>query len=328
MKHFTDEIKIRIKSGNGGSGAVSFRREKYIPRGGPDGGDGGKGGDVYFEADRRYYNLSHFFKDRLYKAENGKQGMGRNRHGRNGEDLIIKVPPGTLVSNIATGEVYAELIEEKRPVKVLEGGSGGKGNAFFKSSTQQTPRFAQPGEETEEQAVNLNLKLIADIGLVGLPNAGKSTLLSAITNANPKIGDYPFTTLIPNLGVLEFEDGTVYKIADIPGIIEGAHRGSGLGLSFLQHIERVKCILYIVDGTEQDIEYVLKMLKEELRTYNESLLHKKNLILISKIDLVPHEILDDIKANLGNEIIPISALEKTNLEDLYSSIKKIMENDS
>lgn len=247
MAKFTDIISIHIKAGNGGPGSVAFRKEKYIPYGGPDGGDGGKGGDVYIEADRRYYNLSHFFSDRIYKAENGGHGSGQNMHGKDGEDLVIKVPPGTVVMNIETNEIMADLIDEGMPFKVASGGSGGRGNAFFKTATHQTPRFAQPGMPGEEFSVNLNLKLIADIGLVGLPNAGKSTLLGAITNANPKIGDYPFTTLTPNLGVVEYNDSIVYKIADIPGIIEGAHMGHGLGLSFLQHIERVKCILYILD---------------------------------------------------------------------------------
>ncbi len=325
MSKFTDVINIRIKSGNGGPGSVSFRREKYIEKGGPDGGDGGKGGDLYFTADRRYYNLSHFFPDRLYRAENGQHGMGQNKHGRDGEDLIIKVPPGTVITDSESGEILADLIDEDVNVKVLEGGVGGKGNAFFKSSTHQTPRFAQPGIETEEISVKLNLKLIADIGLVGLPNAGKSTLLSAITNANPKIGDYPFTTLIPNLGVIEYNDGIVYKMADIPGIIEGAHKGSGLGLSFLQHIERVKCILYIIDGTNDDISYILELLKGELKTYNESLLSKKSLVVISKTDMVPEEIIEDIRANIKHEILPISSIDGTNIDLLYKKIRDMME---
>lgn len=325
MAKFTDEVNIRLKAGNGGPGSVSFRREKYVAKGGPDGGDGGKGGDLYFEADRRYYNLSHFNPDRLYKAENGKQGSGQNKHGRDGEDLIIKVPPGTIVTDSETGEVIADLIDEETPIKVKVGGVGGMGNAFFKSSTQQTPRFAQPGVPCEEVSVNLNLKLIADLGLVGLPNAGKSTLLSVITNANPKIGDYPFTTLIPNLGVLEYKDGVVYKIADIPGIIEGAHKGSGLGLSFLQHIERVKCIIYIVDSTTEDINYTLELLKGELRTYDESLVDRKTLIILSKIDLITPERIEEIKSEFKEEIVPISSTEMENIDLLYSKIREMLE---
>lgn len=325
MGKFTDVINIQIKSGDGGPGSVSFRREKYAPKGGPDGGDGGKGGDVYIEADRRYYNLSHFFSDRVYKAGNGKYGMGDNRHGRDGDDLIIKVPPGTIVYNVETGEEIIDLINEEEPFKISEGGIGGKGNAFFKTSTHQTPRFAQPGMPGVEMTISLNLKLIADVGLVGLPNAGKSTLLSVITNANPKIGDYPFTTLIPNLGVLQYPDGKVFKIADIPGIIEGAHMGLGLGLSFLQHIERVKCILFIIDAAEADPLYNLELLRNELNTYNKDLVDKKFRIILSKTDLVSKEEIEEKINLLGDKVIPISALLDENLDPLYSAIKEMME---
>lgn len=325
MSRFTDVINIRIKSGDGGPGSVSFRREKYAPKGGPDGGEGGRGGDVYIEADRRYYNLSHFFKDRVYKAKNGTHGMGENRNGRDGEDLVIKVPPGTVVINDETGETLVDLINEDEPFKIAEGGIGGKGNAFFKTSTHQTPRFAQPGMPGVEMTMSLNLKLIADIGLVGLPNAGKSTLLSVITNANPKIGDYPFTTLIPNLGVLQYPDGKVYKIADIPGIIEGAHMGLGLGLSFLQHIERVKCILFIIDACEPDPIYNLELLRNELNTYNKELVNKKFKIILSKTDLVSDEEIQDKIRIIGNNVIPISALVGDSLKPLYAAIKEMME---
>ena len=325
MGKFTDAINIQIKSGDGGPGSVSFRREKYAPKGGPDGGDGGKGGDVYIEADRRYYNLSHFFSDRVYKAKNGSHGMGDNRHGKDGEDLIIKVPPGTVVINEETGETIVDLINEDEPFKIAEGGIGGKGNAFFKTSTHQTPRFSQPGMPGIEMTITLNLKLIADIGLVGLPNAGKSTLLSVITNANPKIGDYPFTTIIPNLGVLQYPDGKVYKIADIPGIIEGAHMGHGLGLSFLQHIERVKCILFIIDASEPDPLYNLELLRKEINTYNEDLVNRNFKIILSKSDLVTEDEIKDKMKILGKNVIPISALLDESLEPLYSAIKEMME---
>lgn len=325
MAKFTDVISIRVKAGDGGPGSVSFRREKYIPRGGPDGGDGGKGGDVYIEADRRCYNLSHFFPDRMYKAQNGGHGMGANMHGKDGTDLIIKVPPGTAVYNDKTGELLADLVDEDIPFKIASGGIGGRGNAFFKTATHQTPRFAQPGMPGEELVLNLNLKLIADIGLVGLPNAGKSTLLAAITNANPKIADYPFTTLIPNLGVVEYNDGIVYKIADIPGIIEGAHMGLGLGLSFLQHIERVKCILYIIDSSGDHIPYTLELLKRELETYNPGLLKKASRIILSKIDLVSKDDLARKVNELGSDVIPLSVLMDDKLELLYSEIRKLME---
>ncbi|HPF05239.1 MAG TPA: GTPase ObgE [Spirochaetota bacterium] len=325
MSKFTDVTSIRIKAGDGGPGAVSFRREKYVPKGGPDGGDGGKGGDVYIVADRRYYNLSHFFKDRLYKAGNGQHGMGSNKHGKDGEDLIIKVPPGTVVYNDETGEMIVDLMEEDTPFKIAIGGIGGMGNAFFKTSTHQTPRFAQDGMPGEELYVSLNLKLIADVGFVGLPNAGKSTLLSVITNANPKIGDYPFTTLTPNLGVIDYGDGTVYKIADIPGIIEGAHMGHGLGLSFLQHIERVRCILYIIDVTGDDLKYTHELLKSELDTYNTQLVHKKNRVVFTKTDLISPEELEEKIQDFGGDIIPVSALSDENIKFLISEIRDLME---
>lgn len=327
MAKFTDLISIHIKAGNGGPGSVAFRKEKYIPYGGPDGGDGGKGGDVYIEADRRYYNLSHFFSDRVYKAGNGGHGSGQNMHGKDGEDLVIKVPPGTIVMNTETGEIIADLIDEEIPFKIASGGEGGRGNSFFKTSTHQTPRFAQPGMPGEELYINLNLKLIADIGLVGLPNAGKSTLLGAITNANPKIGDYPFTTLTPNLGVVEYDDSVVYKIADIPGIIEGAHMGHGLGLSFLQHIERVKCILYILDSSEENLTYSLELLKSELKTYNPELLNKKSKIILSKIDLVTEDELSGKIKEMGEGVIPISVLLDDKLKLLYTEIRKLMESE-
>ncbi len=325
MAKFTDTITIRIKAGNGGAGAVSFMREKYIPKGGPDGGDGGRGGDVYIEADRRYYNLSHFFKDRLYRADNGQQGMGSHRSGKRGEDLVIKVPPGTQVIDTENAELLADLVEEGSRFRVAEGGMGGKGNAFFKSSTHQTPRFSQPGVKCEESRITLNLKLIADIGLVGLPNAGKSTLLSKLTNAKPKIGDYPFTTLTPNLGIVEMKNGKVYRIADIPGIIEGAHRGQGLGLSFLRHIERVKIILFMIDSTESDPAYNLDLLKSELNFYNKELINKPYYIIITKSDLVEKEYLDEVKNELKDErIIPVSSVTGENLEELIDIINKLM----
>jgi GTPase len=323
---FTDTTYIRVKAGNGGRGSVSFHREKFIAWGGPDGGDGGKGGDVYIEADPRLYNLSHLFKDRLYHAENGHQGMGNNKHGKNGNDLIVKVPPGTQVLNHATGEVIADMVEAGTRILVESGGIGGKGNAFFKSSTHQTPRYAQTGIPTEERRITLNLKLIADIGMVGLPNAGKSTLLSAITNARPKIADYPFTTLIPNLGVIEREDGSVYKIADIPGIIEGAHRGQGLGLSFLQHIERVKAILFILDVTGDDLEYTLNLLRSELDSYNKELTSKPCHILLNKIDLLGEEEVWEKRKLLPEEnVLPISAAMGDNIPELLTILDSLME---
>ncbi|MCP4135689.1 MAG: GTPase ObgE [bacterium] len=329
MAKFTDTIDIRIKAGDGGPGSVHFHREKYVAKGGPDGGDGGKGGNVYVEADRRYYNLSHFFRDRLYKAKRGEPGTGGKCHGKNGEDMVIKVPPGTQVTDVETGEVLADLILENEPVLIAEGGIGGKGNTFFKSSTNQTPQMAQPGIAVEEFAVCLNLKLIADVGLVGLPNAGKSTLLSKVTNAKPKIGDYPFTTLIPNLGVVEQDNGRVYKIADIPGIIEGAHMGHGLGLSFLQHIERVKMLLFLVDSTEQDPRYNYELLRAELSTYNEELNNKPYFVVLTKIDLLPEDEREEMKSlwdedfGAGN-YLALSSVENLHIDTLLERLEAMM----
>ena len=327
MAKFTDTINIRVQAGHGGSGSISFRREKYVEFGGPDGGDGGRGGDVLIEADRRYYNLSHMFKDRLYKAENGGYGMGRNRHGSDGQSLVIPVPPGTQVLNAETGDLIADLLDEGRPYRVAEGGMGGHGNAFFKSSTHQTPRMAQEGMPGEEISLTLNLKLIADVGLVGLPNAGKSTLLAMVTNAHPKIADYPFTTLIPNLGVGERPDGTVYKMADIPGIIEGAHMGHGLGLSFLQHIERVRAILYLIDVSGDDPGYTFHLLREELKSYNPALVDKPYHILLTKTDLLSdRSVIDEKRDCLKDEpVLAISSIGGENMDSLLEIIDGLLE---
>lgn len=326
MSRFTDTISLSVKAGNGGPGAVSFFREKYIPKGGPDGGDGGKGGDVYLEASNSYTNLSHLFRDRVYSAEKGRQGMGLNRHGAGGKDLTIKVPPGTEIHDAATGEFLHDLLKEGDRVLIACGGIGGRGNAFFKSSTHQAPRFAQPGMPGEEKNLTLNLKLIADVGLVGLPNAGKSTLLAALTNAKPRIADYPFTTLVPNLGVVQKEDGTTYKIADIPGIIEGAHRGHGLGLSFLRHIERVRVILYLIDVQEQDPLYNLNLLRDELESYNRELLSRPSAVLVTKIDLADEnavrKVIDQIKEDY---IVPVSAVTGHNIQMLAGVIDRLLE---
>ncbi|MCL1911315.1 MAG: GTPase ObgE [Leptospirales bacterium] len=324
MAKFTDTVTIRVKAGDGGPGALSFRREKYAPKGGPDGGDGGRGGSVYFEADRRYYNLSHYLPDKIYGAQRGGHGMGRNMHGADGEDLIIPLPVGTQILDSDTGELLADLVEEGGRFCAAKGGIGGKGNAFFKSSTHQTPRMAQPGMPGEELSVRLDLKLIADIGLVGLPNAGKSTLLSALTAARPKIADYPFTTLTPNLGMLALKDRNV-SVADIPGIIEGAHRGLGLGLSFLQHIERVRAVLYLIDVTGSDIAYTFELLRGELRSYNENLPLKPYYILLTKSDLIQA---DDSFAKeeelKGEPVMLISSAEGYNMDKLLKIIESLM----
>lgn len=327
MAKFADTITVNICAGKGGAGAVSFRREKYVPKGGPDGGDGGKGGDVIIKAQQGYYNLSHLIKDRMYKAENGGFGMGQNRHGKDGNDLIINVPAGTQVSDALTNELIADLMNEGDSVCVAEGGIGGKGNSFFKTSTHQTPRFSQPGMPGQELSVTLSLKLIADVGLVGLPNVGKSTLLAAVTNAQPKIANYPFTTLIPNLGVIERGD-MVIKLADIPGIIEGAHRGLGLGLSFLQHIERVRIILFCIEAIDADPIYTLSLLKSELSTYNSELPHKTSMILLTKCDAASPAIVKTRALLLEKEnykVLTISSLTGLNIDILVEQLFALME---
>jgi GTP-binding protein len=325
MPKFTDELTIKIRAGHGGPGCVAFRREKYIPKGGPDGGDGGRGGDVYFVASRSYYNLAHLFRDKTYSAKNGLPGQGGNKNGINGEDLIIKVPLGTEVLDAETGEPVCDLLEEDKPVKVLEGGIGGKGNTFYKSATNQGPQYAQHGMPGGEQYILLNLKLIADVGLVGLPNAGKSTLLSKITNAKPKIADYPFTTLVPNLGVVQRDSGFEFTIADIPGIIEGAHLGHGLGLSFLRHIERVRVILYMIEATEEDPKYVFELLQSEVKSYNKKLAHTPSCIIVSKTDCASEEqVKKSVKAFGKKKVIAISSETGDNLNVLIDEIESLL----
>ncbi len=330
MSKFIDEVIIQIKSGDGGPGAISFRHEKFAEFGGPDGGDGGKGGDLYIVSDSRVQTLDKYIPLKIYKAKNGIHGGARNSYGADGQDEILKVPIGTEIIDLEEDEMIHEFLKDNEKILILKGGRGGKGNAFFKSSTHQTPRFAQPGEDGEFKKIKLSLKLLADVGIVGLPNAGKSTLLSKITDAHPKIADYAFTTLIPNLGVVKREDDSFrYTIADIPGLIEGASRGHGLGISFLKHIERVKGILYVFDGGNVDIEEEMKILQTELKSYSKSLLKKPFLIVLNKIDLwedkdFTKEILKKYK-HLG-EIIPVSADKSINLDFLLEKLDELVLN--
>ncbi len=333
MPKFTDTICIKIAAGDGGHGCVSFRREKYVEKGGPDGGDGGTGGNVYCVGDINYTNLSYLYKDRTYNAGNGRPGEGRNKHGADGDDLTIKLPIGTEIVDDETGDLIADIVAEEEPVLLASGGRGGKGNAFFKSATFQVPRFSQSGEEGQRKIIRLNLKLIADVGLIGLPNAGKSTFLSVVTNAKPRIADYPFTTLIPNLGVVN-EGESEFTIADIPGIIEGAHEGHGLGLSFLQHIERVRVLIFFIDIQEPDPVYTFKLLQSELASYNELLLTRPYLISLTKTDLaggedLEEELLDHFrnelrKAGIDAPVLAISSSTGKNTPLLLSEIEKLL----
>ena len=290
MSRFVDQAKIYVKAGNGGDGCISFRREKYVPKGGPDGGDGGDGGDVILVADPQVHTLYDFYHQVHFRAENGKPGMGKKMKGRDGEDLILRVPVGTIVKDAETGEILGDLVTPGQTLVVAKGGKGGRGNARFATPVRQAPRIAEKGTPGEERWIVLELKLIADVGLVGLPNAGKSTLLSRISAAKPKIANYPFTTLEPNLGVVSLLEGGSFVVADIPGLIEGAHKGIGLGHDFLRHIERTRILLYVLDITKK--EEVLKdyqVLQEELRLFNPRLLEKEYFIALNKIDTIADE---------------------------------------
>ncbi len=282
---FIDEIDITVRAGDGGAGCVSFHREKYVDRGGPDGGDGGRGGDVIFQANSGLLTLGKYRARRTYAADRGQPGKSANRTGHAAEHLILHVPLGTQVVDVDTGETIGDLMHPDSSLTVARGGRGGQGNQHFATSVRQAPDFAQPGEPGEVRHLRLNLKLLADVGLVGLPNAGKSTMLRALSNSHAQVADYPFTTLVPNLGVLENAEHRRVLVADIPGIIEGAHRGAGLGLSFLRHIERVRVILYVVDLGDLDGESHLAMLREELAQYSPKLPELPCLLVVNKIDL-------------------------------------------
>lgn len=320
---FVDFVKIYVKAGDGGRGCISFRREKYVPRGGPDGGDGGKGGDVILRASSELNTLLDHRYQKTYKAKRGQHGKGSNMKGKDGEDLIIKVPVGTVIKDAETEELLADLDEEGKEFIVAKGGRGGLGNAHFVTPTKQTPRFAQPGEPGEERWIILELKIIADVGLIGLPNAGKSTLISVISSARPKIADYPFTTLTPVLGVVKHRDNRSFVVADIPGLIEGAHRGAGLGHQFLRHVERTSMLLHLVDVSDyvnsnpvDDFEKI----QSELRFYNPALLKKPFAVVGTKTDLAfEGKRLMKLKSYCEEKNIdffPISAVKQEGIEKL------------
>ncbi|MBI4543734.1 MAG: GTPase ObgE [Gemmatimonadetes bacterium] len=284
---FIDYAVIRVYAGTGGSGAEAFRREKGVPRGGPSGGDGGKGGDVILQADAQLTTLLDYRYQQHYRAERGQHGQGKNRKGRDGADLILRVPPGTVVTDADTGERLGELLEDGADLVVVRGGRGGRGNAAFATPTRRAPRYWEPGGEGEERRVALELKLIADVGLVGQPNAGKSTLLAAITAATPKIADYPFTTLMPNLGVVRLTGHRSFVVADIPGIIEGAHAGRGLGLRFLRHIERTRTLAFLIPVDSPDPADEYRLLRREVLSYSPELSGKPHVVVFTKLDLLP-----------------------------------------
>lgn len=319
--NFIDHIKIFCKSGNGGRGSSSFRREKFIPLGGPDGGDGGKGGDIILKGNSQLWTLLHLRYTKHLKAENGGEGLGNKKHGRNGKDIIIEVPLGTIARSADSNNTFLEILSNNEEKVLLKGGIGGLGNVHFKSSTKQAPQYSQPGILGIEEWINLELKVLADVGLVGFPNAGKSTLLSSISKAKPKIGDYPFTTLTPNLGVIPYKDNLSFIMADIPGIIEGASKGKGLGIRFLRHIERNSILLFMIPAISE-INKEFKLLYKELKNYNKELLEKKIIIAITKCDLISEKELKEMKFNLDYELIKISSVSGYGLENLKDSIWK------
>ena len=325
---FVDYTKIIIKSGDGGNGAASFRREKYVASGGPDGGDGGKGGDIYFEANKDKNTLIDFRYNRKFKAGNGENGSGKNCYGKYGEDLIIKVPVGTVIKDAETGKVVADLSHEGQKELILKGGRGGRGNMHFATATRQTPRFAEDGEKGEEKEIILELKLLADVGLLGFPNVGKSTFLGTVTEARPKIANYHFTTLEPNLGVATV-NGDSFVIADIPGIIEGASEGVGLGIQFLRHVERTRLLLHFVDVSGLEGRNPLEdyhAINEELKKYSEKLSKRKQIIVATKADIIQdetnfNELLDFAKKN-NIEIFKISSVTGEGIQELLTHVAK------
>ncbi|RIE06344.1 GTPase ObgE [Candidatus Cryosericum terrychapinii] len=314
-----DEVIVRVTSGHGGNGAMSFRREKYVEKGGPDGGEGGRGGDVIFVSTGRYSSLQFFAKKRTFKAQAGEPGAGRNKHGGDGLDVTILVPLGTVLTDIVSEEILADLVDEGETVTVAHGGSGGRGNASFATSVDRAPRYCEEGIPAQERRIRLRLKILADVGIVGFPNAGKSTLLSKLSAAHPKIADYPFTTLSPNLGVAFSPDGERVTFADIPGLVEGAANGRGLGNKFLAHIERSRVLLFLVDGSSSDPDPVqaYHLLCRELEEYSEQLARKPRLIVVNKIDVISAQKRTGIHTRFvhqGIEPLMISALENRGID--------------
>ena len=327
--NFVDYVKIHVTSGKGGRGSAHLHREKYIAKGGPDGGDGGRGGHVIIRANPNFWTLYHLKFKRHFRAEHGENGGKQRSTGANGQDVIIEVPRGTVIRRTEDQEILHELTEANQEIIIAEGGKGGLGNWHFKSATRQTPRYAQPGLEGEEKNITLELKVLADVGLVGFPNAGKSTLLSVITAAKPKIAAYEFTTLKPNLGIVEYRDYQTFVMADIPGIIEGAAEGKGIGHRFLRHIERNSVLLFLVPADADDIYKQYAILLDELRRYNPELLDKERLVAISKSDMLDDELKAEMKAELDEQFtdVPylfISSVAQTGLMPLKDALWKML----
>ncbi len=314
---FIDRVVVRVEAGTGGSGASSFRREKFVPMGGPDGGDGGRGGDVIVRGDDNLATLLDYTYRDSWQAERGEHGMGSNKTGRSGADVVLPVPPGTVIREVG-GAVLGEVLAHGDEIVVARGGRGGKGNAFFATATHQSPREWQPGEEGEQRSLELELKLIADVGLVGKPNAGKSTLLSVVSAARPKIADYPFTTLSPNLGVVQLSDARTFVVADIPGIIEGAHEGKGLGLQFLRHVERTRILAFLIPIDAMDWQQEYDDLRREVAAYSGELAEKPHCVVFTKLDLLGEEFIPPVDAPGSFGAFTVSAAARTGLDELLA----------
>lgn len=331
---FVDEAVISAQSGDGGRGCVSFRREKYIPKGGPDGGDGGNGGNVIIRGTKRLHTLTDYSLRKHFKAQNGRPGRGKDQTGKDGKDVVLEVPLGTIIYDHESGDLLADLIQEDQEILVIPGGKGGKGNQHFATPTHRAPRIAQPGLPGQKRIIKLSLKYLADIGLIGLPNAGKSTLLSRLTKARPRINSYPFTTLAPNLGVLVFDDESTLTIADVPGLIEGASEGRGLGHRFLRHIERTRLLLHLIDITyvpEDDLLEDFFSLKNELEKFDPGLMQKDQMVLINKIDIQSpaHRNIENMRRafeEMGIEALPISALTGEGLNEMKQILARKFQN--
>ena len=317
---FIDHVTIEVKAGNGGNGCVAFLREKFRPKGGPSGGDGGNGGNIFFKVDSNLSTLSDLIYNKHYRAEKGENGKGKNMHGKNGEDVFIRVPPGTIVKDYNTKHIIKDLLEDRDEFCIAKGGNGGFGNARFKTQKITAPRVANQGQKGESKKLELELKVLADVGLVGFPNAGKSTFISSVSNARPKIADYPFTTLVPNLGIVRYDDYKSFVIADIPGLIKDASKGRGLGNIFLKHIERTKILVYMIDVNDDSYKDSFKILFNELKSHNSSLVKKPSIIFITKADTVD---IQDFKINktLNKfKILTISSVSKIGIKEALSSI--------
>ncbi len=328
--NFIDYVKINVRSGRGGFGSSHFRREKHVPKGGPDGGDGGRGGHIYLVGNSQLWTLLHLKYQKHIIADNGKGGEGGRRSGAEGEDIYIEVPLGTIVKDAESNEFLAEVTEEGQKILLLPGGRGGMGNTHFKSSTNQSPRHAQPGEEGQDRWVIMELKVLADVGLVGFPNAGKSTLLSVLSAAKPEIADYPFTTLVPHLGVVAYRDYKSFVVADIPGIIEGASEGKGLGLRFLRHIERNSILCFLIPSDAKDWGKEYEILLGELEKFNPELLQKQRVLVVSKMDISIPEMQEEIRASLPSDlpVVFISSITQEGIQELKDVLWKTLQEEN